>query len=378
MATPCDSCRELPRTIFSDFTRKLLAIKTQGPQFAASRAHARAQNLEPKLTFPLVSVNARAAHGLGNRLRGFPLQDVSLSAKIRVLGPPCLHAKTPKGGIPAFSVKPCQVVPHARARVRKIRFFDHPYNPRKREQSTTRGGKAVELVVPEVLRNAQLALASPTWARGCSRVLRHRACPRGAKNEVPVQRCTRLWASQWARQDPEKQNSCFSLKPCQVVAHARARVGKIPIYDRLYTPRKREQSRANGGKAVDLAKANALQFIAAYSFSALLRFRGQWTDLLSAHSLSVDWQAWGTKGGLCWRATRDGLRHVPAGPPKSCALENPLTPFPKGTRKLRLSARRATIPFEYVPQGIQAKTARETAPSNRNLLSRRAPSAGAG
>jgi integrase len=45
--------------------------------------------------------------------------------------------------------------------------------------------------------------------------------------------------------------------------------------------------------------------------SALIRVQGQWTDAgRSAHSLSVDWQARGTKGGLCWRATRDGLRHV--------------------------------------------------------------------
>ncbi len=55
--------------------------------------------------------------------------------------------------------------------------------------------------------------------------------------------------------------------------------------------------------------------------SALLRVRGQWTDAgRSAHSLAVDWQAWGNKGGLCWRATRDGLRHAPA------VLQNHPTP----------------------------------------------------
>jgi hypothetical protein len=114
-------------------------------------------------------------------------------------------------------------------------------------------------------------------------------------------------------------------------------------------------------------------------FSALPRVRGERTDTdRSAHSLSLDWQAWGTKGGLCWRATRDGLRHVPVGPPKSRALENPLTPLPRRTRKQRLSAHRATISVEYLSQGIRAKTERETAPSNRNLLFRRAPSAGAG
>jgi hypothetical protein len=109
-----------------------------------------------------------------------------------------------------------------------------------------------------------------------------------------------------------------------VVAHARARVRKIRFFDQPYNPRKREQSCASGGKAVNLAKANTLRFITACSFSALLRIRGQWTDAgQSAHSLSVDWQAWGTKGGLCWRATRDGLRHVPAGPPKSTSGETP-------------------------------------------------------
>jgi len=115
------------------------------------------------------------------------------------------------------------------------------------------------------------------------------------------------------------------------------------------------------------------------SFSALPCVRGERADAdRSAHSLSVDWQAWGTKGGLCWRATRDGLRHVPAGPPKSCTYKNPSSPDPKDLRKQRFPARRATISVEYVSKSIQAKTARETAPSNRNPLSRRAPSAGAG
>jgi len=129
---------------------------------------------------------------------------------------------------------------------------------------------------------------------------------------------------------------------------------------------------------VKLGLANMLQ-VGSTRSSALTRNRGQWTDAdQSAHGFSVDWQAWGTKSGLCWRATRDGLRHVPAGPPKSGAHENSLTPLTRDTRKPRLSAHRATISVEYLPQGIQAKTARQTAPSNRNPLSRRAPSAGAG
>jgi len=112
---------------------------------------------------------------------------------------------------------------------------------------------------------------------------------------------------------------------------------------------------------------------------ALTRIRGQWTDAdRSAHSLFVDWQAWGTKGGLCWRATRDGLRHMPAGPPKSCVRKNSSTPAPRDLRKQRFSARRATISVEHASQSIQAKTARETALVNRNSILRLAPSAGAG
>jgi len=129
---------------------------------------------------------------------------------------------------------------------------------------------------------------------------------------------------------------------------------------------------------VKLGLANMLK-VGSTRFSALPRVRGKRTDTdRSAHSLCVDWQAWGTKGGLCWRATRDGLRHVPAGPPKSCTYKNPSSPDPKDLRKQRFPARRATISVEYVSKSIQAKTARETAPSNRNPLSGRAPSAGAG
>jgi len=129
---------------------------------------------------------------------------------------------------------------------------------------------------------------------------------------------------------------------------------------------------------VKLGKTRAVQFIAS-AISALPPVRGQWADGgRSAHGLSVDWQAWGTKGGLCWRATRDGLRHMPAGPPKSCTYKNPSSPDPKDLGKQRFPARRATISVEYVSKSIQAKTARETAPLNRNPLSGRAPSAGAG
>jgi hypothetical protein len=59
-----------------------------------------------------------------------------------------------------------------------------------------------------------------------------------------------------------------------------------------------------------LGLANMLQ-VGSTPFSALTRIRGQWTDASqSARSLSVDWQAWGTKGGLCWRATRGGHKKL--------------------------------------------------------------------
>jgi hypothetical protein len=129
---------------------------------------------------------------------------------------------------------------------------------------------------------------------------------------------------------------------------------------------------------VKLGLANIPQ-VSTTRFPALIRVQGQWTDAgRSAHSLSVDWQAWGTKGGLCWRATRDGLRHVPAGPPKSCACENLSKPAPRGTGKTRFTARRATISLEYLSQSIPAKTMWENAPLDRNSLLQRAPSAGAG
>jgi hypothetical protein len=86
---------------------------------------------------------------------------------------------------------------------------------------------------PSNQRKQPLALTSPTWARGLTRVLRESACPHGAKNR-------------------EKQNSCFSTKPCQVVAHARARVGKIRFFDHPYNPRMLTQgsvARTNPDKA---------------------------------------------------------------------------------------------------------------------------------
>jgi hypothetical protein len=154
-----------------------------------------------------------------------------------------------------------------------------------------------------------------------------------------------------------------------------------------YTPRRREQSRRSGDKAMKQAITQTLQIIAGY-LSALFSALGQRKVSASKGGVtaasrsnpgpSMDWQAWGTQSGLCWRATRDGLRHLPAGPPKSCAPENRLTPAPRDARQPRFPARRATISVEYLSQGIRTKTARETALLNRNSFLRCAPTAGAG
>jgi len=118
---------------------------------------------------------------------------------------------------------------------------------------------------------------------------------------------------------------------------------------------------------VKLATANTLQFIASV-LSALLRLRGcaahpaEDTSSVSnaprcASSLSADWQASGIHCGLCWQATRDGLRHMPAGPPKSPHVKNPSGIAWRGTRQpagnRRFPARRATISVEYVSTTIQ-------------------------
>jgi hypothetical protein len=97
---------------------------------------------------------------------------------------------------------------------------------------------------------------------------------------------------------------------------------------------------------------------------------------------SMDWQAWGTQSGLCWRATRDGLRHVPAGPPKSHRVEPSPVIALRGTRRIagprRFPARRATIFLRHVSQSSSITRAREIALVTRNSVFDCGPSAGAG
>ena len=102
----------------------------------------------------------------------------------------------------------------------------------------------------------------------------------------------------------------------------------------------------------------------------------------SAHGLSVDRQAWGTKRGLCWRATRDGLRHVPAGPPESRYTKDSsrigLRDARRPAGKPRYSARTATIFLRYVSQAGPLLTSPRIAPIAQKSVSDSAPSAGAG
>ena len=101
---------------------------------------------------------------------------------------------------------------------------------------------------------------------------------------------------------------------------------------------------------------------------------GSFTDASrSLSGLSVDWQAWGIQSGLCWQATRDSVRHVPAGPPKSAlaglasAITLEGTPKPGG--KPRFPARTAIL---FEPQGsldIPTRKTRGTASQIENRIS---------
>jgi hypothetical protein len=145
-------------------------------------------------------------------------------------GPPSTCLKSRNTELPLSPNTLSRGIARARARA-KSRFLDQPVqsahaNARKRnpDQPGQSGAKLVK---------QPLALTSPTWVRGVRSVLREGARPRGAENR-------------------EKQNPCFSQKPCQVVDHARARVGKIRLFDQPYNPRMLRQesvTRTNPGKA---------------------------------------------------------------------------------------------------------------------------------
>ena len=150
---------------------------------------------------------------------------------------------------------------------------------------------------------------------------------------------------------------------------------------RPYTPRKREQSRRNGDKLVKQAITQTLQIIAGY-LSALFsagqrgvsaRKGGVTATSRSNPGLSMDWQAWGTQGGLCWRATRDGLRHLPAGPPQSRFAEHFSAIGLRDTRQpavyLRFPARTTILSDRQGSVGIPTSRKREIASQIENRLS---------
>ena len=131
-----------------------------------------------------------------------------------------------------------------------------------------------------------------------------------------------------------------------------------------------------------LGPTNMLQ-VGPTRFSASPRVRGQWTDAgRSAHGLSMDRQAWGTKGGLCWRATRDGLRHVPAGPPISLNTGNQPKFLLRGASQLPVPRRfpaRTRIVFDQQPHtSASTKKTREINSKKEICVLSRAQSAGAG
>jgi len=132
---------------------------------------------------------------------------------------------------------------------------------------------------------------------------------------------------------------------------------------------------------VKQAITQTLQIIAGY-LSALFS-AGQWVVSarkggVTARSRSnagpsMDWQAWGIQSGLCWRATRDGLRHVPAGPPKSRYSESFSAIALRGTCQpavyRRFTARTTFFSDQQGSVGISTSRKREIASQIENRLS---------
>jgi hypothetical protein len=241
-----------------------------------------------------------------------------------------------------------------------------------REQYSASGGKAVKLGPTKMLG------VGPTRFSALPCVQGERADAGRSTQRSPSEGFASPGPPSTCAKTRKYRNPSFPKNLVKRVQHARARVLNLDFSTTPYTSLMREQYSTSRGKIVKLGPTSMLQ-VGPNRLSELPCVQGERADVgRSAHSLSVDWQAWGTKGGLCWRATRDGLRHVPAGPPKSRSRQNPSKLAPRDARKSRFPARTATISAEYLSQGIRAKTARETALPNRNSLLRRAPSAGAG
>lgn len=134
---------------------------------------------------------------------------------------------------------------------------------------------------PSDQRKQPPALPSPTWVLSLSHALQERAYPHGAKIQDPSP-------------NPEKQNSCFSTKPCQGVAHARARVGKIRFFDHPYNPLMQEQFSASGGKAVKPGPTGNLQV----GFAPSRRVRQYANEEANCGALRCPVRCWMGVGGL--------------------------------------------------------------------------------
>jgi len=85
-----------------------------------------------------------------------------------------------------------------------------------------------------------------------------------------------------------------------------------------------------------------------------------------------DRQAWGTKRELCWRATRDSVRHVPAGPPKSDCAECVPAIGPRRTRTTagnhRFPARTAIFFHQQGSTGIPTPRTRRNGSQIENRI----------
>jgi hypothetical protein len=130
-----------------------------------------------------------------------------------------------------------------------------------------------------------------------------------------------------------------------------------------------------------LAIKQTLQFIGSLSvlFSCLdpkahsdHKGGGSVTDAIrSVSGLSVDWQAWGIQSGR-WQATRDSVRHVPAGPPKLDCAECVPAIGPRGTRtpagNHRFPARTTIFFHQQGSTGIPTPRTRRNGSQIENLL----------
>ena len=115
-------------------------------------------------------------------------------------------------------------------------------------------------------------------------------------------------------------------KPVKGVAHARARVRGYPFLANPYNwaqagpipPKRRQSHETRRSKYAGIHYRRSFGYLFPRGHQARPEgIRHVCDARRCAPGPSMDWQAWSTKCELCWRATRDDVRHVPAAPPKS-------------------------------------------------------------